>query len=190
MNPKHEMDALHQAMMPSLEQAQEILRLQKEVERLQKLTSTPYEIKDGDFGILYAITNDEVHQSFYRRLTHKIMEKAEEQGYEYTHMYDDIDFADALTTRYHHGPEGRQVNTEFSNVLDRVNGFLADTRAFHLDDYTQQAIDERIYDFAYDWAEEFVRQNPDVIELLLQGTLKNAPEFFDKSINEYDRGDT
>ena len=185
-----DMKDLQGTMMPSIEQAAEIARLRKEVERLERLIRNPYEIKDGDFGILYAITNDEVHQSFYRRLTHKIMEKAEEQGYEYTHFYDDIDFADALTDRYHHGPDGRHVNAEFSNVLDRVNSFLANTQAFHLDDYTQQAIDERIYDFSYDWAEEFVRQNPDVIQLLLQGTLKNAPEFFDKTINEYYRGDT
>lgn len=179
-----DMKDLQGAMMPSLEQAAEITRLRKEVERLQKLVDNPFKITDGDFGIIYAITNSDAHDRFYRRLVNEIIDKAEEQGYEYTRLYDEIDFAQMLTYRYSHGPNGTHHNTEYSDVLDQVNTFLAVNGSFFLDDYTEDLIYGRLQEFSSDWADEFVREKPDVIEFLFQAVLKNNPELFDKTTSE------
>lgn len=176
-----DMKDLQGTMMPSLEQAAEIARLRKEVERLEDLIKKPYLIKHGDNGIVYSLLNTDFHHEFFRSLYEEILDYAEEQGYQFNDInYTDDDLAEACTDRRFYNGEKYQDNPQISSTLDQVNRFIENQVAFSMGSRLSTFIADKVHDHSSDWSDYFVEQNPDTIATLFEGVLQSRQRMFRK----------
>lgn len=171
MNTKN----LKSAMMPSIEQAAEIIRLRQQNEVLKKILQTPEYITSGDGGILFAITNQDMHQDIYRCFHSQLLEHAEANGYSMDPFYDDIDVADAMSSRQGYKNQERVDALVFAKNLDMVNELIEKEIDVRPDDYMQEIIDEQIREAASVVAYDALQKNPRLIEELFQGIVDYAP---------------
>lgn len=176
-----DMKDLQGTMMPSLEQAAEIARLRKEVERLEDLIKKPYLIKQGDNGIVYSLVNSDFHHEFFRSLYEEILDYADEQGYEFNDTnYTDDDLAEACTDRRFYNGEKYEDNPQISTTLDQVNRFIENQVSFSMGSHLHGSIRDKVDAHSSDWSDYFIEQNPQTIATLFEGVLQSRQRMFRK----------
>lgn len=188
-------------MLPSIEQAQRIKRLEKEnfimkskLEYLEQAVKNPSNIKTGPNGIFYSYTNSTLQDYFLKEMAYIVISHLEDEDVLDAHDIDAYDVYELLTNAGYylrnHPEQEQQMHIDKYNTFSKaVESYLANQFHFYFSDSLEEQMGEELQEYADEHLNYVLTQNPDLVHDMSSIFIeiqRNDPQF-SEIVQRYDR---
>ena len=188
-------------MLPSIEQAQRIKRLEQEnfimktkLEYLEQGLKNPSSIKTGPNGIFFSYTNSTLEDFFLKEMSYMVISHLEDEDILDAHDIEAYDVYELLTNAgfylRNRPEEERQMYIDKYNTFSKaVESYLANQSHFYFSDSLEEQMNEELQDYADDRLRYVLAQNPNLVRDMSSIFIeiqRNDTEFTE-IVERYDR---
>lgn len=188
-------------MLPSIEQAQRIKRLEQEnfilktkLEYSELGVKNPSNIKTGPNGIFFSYTNSTLEDYFLKEMAYVVISHLEDEDILDTHDIEAYDVYELLTNvgfylRNHPEQERQMYIDKYKTFSKAVENYLARQSHFYFSDSLEEQMNEELQDYADQRLSYVLAQNPDLVHDMSSVFIeiqRNDTEFAE-IVQRYDR---
>lgn len=188
-------------MLPSIEQAQRIKRLEQEnfilktkLEYSELGVKNPSSIKTGPNGIFFSYTNSTLEDYFLKEMAYVVISHLEDEDILDAHDIEAYDVYELLTNvgfylRNRPEEERQMYIDKYKTFSKAVENYLARQSHFYFSDSLEEQMNEELQDYADQRLRYVLAQNPDLIRGMTSIFIeiqRNDAEFTE-IIQRYDR---